>query len=66
MVEAEKKIKIKSAHDIVLKIVEDWQFFWMNQTLDEEDTKRYRERACGIDANMRHNLAERITKGLGL
>lgn len=50
--------------DQVLKIVESWQFFWMNQTIDEKDTKHYRERAAGIDANMRHNLAERIIEVL--
>lgn len=50
--------------DSILKIVEGWQQFWMNQTLDPEDTKRYRERACGIDANMRHDLAEKIMEVL--
>lgn len=54
------RAKSAPTHDQVLKVVEAWQQFWMNQTLDSEDTKRYRKRSSGIDANMRHDLAEKI------
>jgi len=37
-----------------LKIIEEWQRFWMKQ----DD---YQSRATGIDANMRHHLAELIS-----
>ena len=42
--------------DEALKLVEEWQLFWMKQ----ED---YESRAAiGVDANMRHHLAELISK----
>jgi phosphoglucomutase len=41
-----------------LRIIESWQFIWMNQTQNSEaDRKNYFGRALGVDANMRHSLA---------
>lgn len=37
----------------LLKIIFDWQMFWMKQD-------GYMDRAFGIDANMRYNLAKRL------
>jgi len=38
-----------------LKVIQDWQFYWMNQ-----DDSGYFDRALGVDANMKHDLARRL------
>jgi hypothetical protein len=40
-----------------LKIIHQWKAFWMN----ERDNK-YDQRAFGIDANMKHDLARRLVE----
>lgn len=48
--------------DKALKIIEDWKMFWMNQTQNSEaDRKNYFNRAMGVDANMKHHLADMIS-----
>lgn len=44
----------------LVKIIEDWKFFWMDQKFSEEDRKNYFNRSAGIDANMIYSLARRI------
>jgi hypothetical protein len=45
------------------QLVEDWKYFWMDQTQNsEEDRKNYFSRAFGVDANMQHHLAGLISK----
>jgi len=47
--------------EFYVREIEKWQFAWMNVTgTTEEDSKNYRERSCGIDANMRYDLARRL------
>jgi hypothetical protein len=47
----------------ILEVAREWKHFWMNQRQNsEEDYQNYFNRAFGIDANMIHDLADRITK----
>lgn len=47
--------------EFYVREIEKWQFAWMNVTgTTEEDSKNYRERSRGIDANMRYDLARRL------
>lgn len=47
----------------ILEAIEEWQFFWMDQTQNsQDDYLNYRSRAFGIDANMRHSLMRNILK----
>lgn len=44
-------------------VIEEWKGFWMNQianTGDQADHDNYLHRACGVDANMKYNLAKRL------
>lgn len=51
--------------NIVNKIME-WKAFWMNQNQnDEADRKNYFDRAFGVDANMKYDLARRISELAG-
>ena len=46
-----------------VKIIEEWKHAWMNVTgTDEADASNYFERAFGIDANMKYDLARRLVK----
>ena len=59
----EKAAEIIEARDeeFYVREIEKWQFAWMNVTgTTEEDSKNYRERSRGIDANMRYDLARRL------
>lgn len=38
------------------KIIQEWQFYWMQQ--NDSD---YYERALGVDANMKADLAKRLS-----
>lgn len=42
------------------EVVKEWIEYWSNQTINESDTKNYRRRALGVDANMKYDLALRI------
>lgn len=45
-----------------LTAITDWKHHWMNQTQNsEEDRKNYFNRAFGVDANMKHDLARRLS-----
>lgn len=47
----------------ILEVIEDWQSYWMFQTQNnQDDYLNYRHRAFGIDANMRHSLAQQLVK----
>ena len=49
--------------DYFLELVERWQSIWMNQKQNsKEDYENYWRRAIGVDANMRHHLADMIAK----
>lgn len=49
----------------ILEVCREWKGFWMNQTQNSEaDRKNYFNRACGIDANMIHHLADKITASI--
>lgn len=37
------------------KLIQDWQFYWMNQS-------GYSQRALGVDANMKADLARRLSE----
>lgn len=51
------------SEDRTLEIIREWKHFWMNQTQNsEEDRKNYFDRAFGVDANMMHDLANRIAR----
>ncbi|WP_413581079.1 hypothetical protein [Bdellovibrio sp. HCB288] len=51
----------KFTEDNIAKIIMEWKSFWMNQTQNsEEDRKNYFNRAFGVDANMKYDLARRI------
>ena len=54
---------MKYDKDYFLAVVCNWKVFWMNQTQNgEEDQMNYFNRAFGVDSNMKHNLADRITE----
>ena len=60
---AEERVERK---EHFLKIIEEWQGYWMNQTQNsEEDRQNYFRRAFGVDANMRHHLARMLAEDLG-
>lgn len=40
-----------------LKVIRGWQLYWMTQ----EDSG-YPQRALGVDANMKHDLARRLVE----
>ncbi len=49
--------------EFFLKIIEDWLTYWMNQTQNSKaDQENYFRRALGVDANMRHHLADKLAK----
>lgn len=53
--EASDKNKIKDT-------IDEWILYWMNQTQNnEQDYQNYLRRAMGVDANMRHDLARRVS-----
>ena len=44
-----------------MDIVQEWKSFWLNQRQNsQEDYENYSRRAMGIDANMKHHLADLI------
>lgn len=47
--------------DFFIKIINEWKIIWSNQTVNEKDTKRYRKRAQGVDANMKYHLADMLS-----
>lgn len=48
-------------HYEMLKVIQGWKHFWMNQHQhSEEDRKFYFEKSCGIDSNMMHHLADLV------
>lgn len=62
---AQEYVKIVAAlkYEAVLKIIQEWKYFWMNQSQNsEEDFKNYFDRAFGIDSNMMHHLAKLISE----
>lgn len=47
--------------DSIVKVIEKWKAFWMNQTQNSEaDYKNYLHRALGVDANMKYHLADKV------
>lgn len=49
--------------DYFVDIVYEWKHSWSNQTQNStDDFENYRRRAFGIDANMVHSLARRISE----
>ena len=45
--------------------IHEWKNFWMNQRQNSEaDYQNYRNRAFGVDANMKHHLAGLIAERL--
>lgn len=56
----------KLTKDFFLELVREWKFFWMDQKQNSQaDYENYHRRAFGIDANMQHDLAVRLTKRIG-
>ena len=54
-----------SSKDVCMHVVTEWQSFWMNQKENSEaDYQNYFHRALGVDANMRHHLADKINEQL--
>lgn len=57
-------VELKSrqvSKDRILEIIRSWQMFWTNQyQYDERDFRNYFRRAFGVDANMKHHLANTI------
>lgn len=39
------------------KVIQEWQFYWMQQ-----NDSGYYERALGVDANMKADLAKRLSE----
>ena len=53
--------KDKAQRESFLKIIQEWKWYWMNQTQNSEaDYLNYQRRAHGIDANMKYDLADRL------
>lgn len=53
--------KDKAPRESFLKIIQEWKWYWMNQTQNSEaDYLNYQRRAHGIDANMKYDLADRL------
>ncbi len=51
--------------DTFLEIITEWKFFWMDQRQNsKEDFENYHRRAFGIDANMKHDLANRLARSI--
>lgn len=51
--------------EMLLDVIQGWQFAWMDvKGTDEQDRKNYFNRAFGIDANMRHDLAKRLREAM--
>lgn len=49
--------------EFFLDVICKWKSFWMNQTQNSEDDRQnYFNRAYGVDANMKHHLAEMCSK----
>lgn len=49
--------------DQALDLIIKWKSFWMNQTQNSpKDHKNYFSRAIGVDANMKHHLANMIAE----
>lgn len=44
--------------EAILKVCRDWKWYWMSQE------ERYKVTAYGIDSNMIHHLADKITEHL--
>lgn len=58
-----EQILKKATRDRFKELIDDWQMFWMNQRQNsEDDYQNYWRRAFGVDANMKHSLAETIAK----
>ena len=49
--------KTQSLHDRYEQIIDRWQFAWMN-----DSEKNYHTRALGVDANMKHDLVNRLVE----
>lgn len=57
----DKTVRMVLVEEKFLGVIEKWQRSWMNVTgTDEADRKNYFDRAFGIDANMRYDLASRL------
>jgi len=55
----------EDAENEYVKVIQEWLFHWMNQKQNSEaDYKNYLRRAMGVDANMRHDLKNRLMKNL--
>ncbi len=52
--ECKKAYELATSETAMLKVIEQWKFYWMNSEPD------YFERAFGIDANMQDDLAKRL------
>lgn len=51
----------EAAKEEALEVITEWKHFWMNQKQHSQaDYENYRDRAMGVDANMKHDLATRI------
>lgn len=49
----------------ILEVLRKWKSSWMNQTQNSEaDRANYFTRAFGVDANMIHSAANRVSKSL--
>lgn len=57
-----ERLRALLSKENLVEIVEEWLRIWMNQTINPDDTARYRRRAMGVDANMRYSLARIISE----
>lgn len=59
------KSPLDARRDLIFEVIMQWKHFWMNQKQnDEADYQNYLHRAMGVNANMKHDLANRINKAL--
>lgn len=59
------KLKEICGKDFCLEVIKKWQSFWMNQRQNSQsDYENYARRAMGVDANMKHDLANRLSSAL--
>lgn len=62
-IDIEHKLAWANSEVLFLRVIHEWEAFWMNQKQNsEEDFKNYFRRAFNVDANMQHDLARRLKK----
>lgn len=61
--EREAAARAEFDKEFFLNVIDEWTSFWMNQKQNcQQDYENYFRRALGVDANMRHHLADLLSK----